>query len=409
MIKTALISTGTEILTGRILESNKKYFAEKLFKTGIKVNSFYSFPDDYNYLVSHFRKLVKEYDILIIMGGLGPTDDDITREVVAEAAKRKLIFNKSIFRDIDGFFKKRGIEMKDINRKQAYIIDGSVVIKNKLGTAPGFKLVIDKTYIYAVPGVPVEAYGMMDSYILKDIKKIFNPEKRYFKVISLTGIGESAVAGHIREIEKEAAANNVNIGYRAYDAQIDISIDANNDNMVAGKIFRAISKKLNNFIFSKNGENIVSILQKAFIKNNLQLSIAESCTGGMLAKMITDINGSSMYFSQCIVSYSNEAKINLLKVKKESLIRYGAVSRNIAKEMAEGIIKVSGSDYSIAVTGIAGPSGGSKNKPVGLVYIAVSGKSGTHVYKHIFCGTRDMIRTRTAKYAFFYLLRLLNK
>lgn len=413
-----IICTGTELLTGKI-NTDDAYICEKLNTIGLTVSRLVTAGDSRQELESVFRESLDRADIVFTVGGLGPTFDDLTREVVAGVLKKELIFNREVMHRIAAHFAERDIEMPPNNEKQAYIIEGAKAIPNVTGTAPG--MIVETKYgrkkkiIILLPGPPRELNPMVEGSVLPLLKKRY--EHNIVKSVSLhvCGLTESAVYEKIKEIvriERELEGNKLTFALLAGSSVIDIKITGSGDDelLIDNMMHKAKQEMydcLGSDIYGEGEETLEGIAGRLLGKKKLTLSVAESCTGGLISHRITNISGSSLYFRQGYITYSNESKIRVLKVNEESIKKFGAVSEQTAKEMASGVMKVCGSDVGLATTGIAGPSGGTRKKPIGLVYVAVAKGEDIFCSEYNFKGSRLGIKERIATTALDLLRRTL--
>jgi nicotinamide-nucleotide amidase len=394
-----IIVTGSEILQGQVVDTNSSYISERLTSLGYEVSERTVVGDNPKDIKKNLRKYLKEKTkIVIFIGGLGPTTDDITKESVAEELKIPLYKNKKVLKDIESYFKKRGFCLSPVTEKQAMIPQGTVILKNDLGTAPGLIIKTKINVIALLPGPPREFISMVEKGFLPYVKaKCPLKIKIKYRLIRTTGIGESQIQEKLAGIKK---SKKINLGFMATPGGVDIKLNfKENDNKEYQKILVKIKKLLKSYIYTPGNKNLEEIIDDLLVKNKKSLSVAESCTGGLIAGRITDVPGSSRYFRMGVVAYSNKSKADILKVNRKSLISYGAVSEQVAGEMAEGIKKTSGSDIALSVTGIAGPGGGTKKKPVGLVYIALVSGRKKEVKKFVFPGDRKYIKFKISQAA----------
>jgi len=375
-------------------------------EVGIKVAYKTIVGDNREDLYKAIKDASKRVPIIILTGGLGPTEDDLTREVVANFLKRELVLREDIIEKIKRHFETRGIKMPDINIRQAFVIDGSVVIENNVGTAPGLWIDDENLKIALLPGPPKELKPMVENFLINELKKYgsYNYFSRSMRIVGLT---ESETEERIEDII--SGLKNPWINILAIPGQIEINILARGKNSIeeaedrVNEVFNKIYKRLENYIFTINKESLEEVIGKLLKEKGMTLSTAESCTGGLLSNRITNISGSSAYFERGVITYSNQAKMDILGVKKETLEKYGAVSRETALEMVEGIKRLSHTDFSISITGIAGPTGGTKEKPVGTVFIAIATPEKTEVHKYRFIGYRDKIKWQSSQQALYHL------
>jgi len=410
-MRAEIIAVGSELLTPYKLDTNSLYLTEKLMEVGIKVAYKTVVGDNREDLYKAIKDASRRVPIIIITGGLGPTEDDITREVVANFLKKELILKEEILEKIKRHFEVRGIKMPEINIRQAFVIEGALVMENNVGTAPGLWIDEEKIKIALLPGPPKELKPMVENVLIKELQK-YGSYHYFSKTMRIVGLTESETEEKIEDII--SGLKNPWINILAIPGQIEINILARGKNSVAeaedrvNEVFEKIAERLKEYIFTYGKEKLEEVVGKLLREREKTLSVAESCTGGYLAHRITDIPGSSDYFERGVVTYSNEAKIEILGVNKETIENHGAVSKETALEMVNGIKKISGTDYAIAITGIAGPSGGTKEKPVGTVYIALSTPEETSAFRYRFIGDREKIKWQSTQQALYLLWKSLK-
>ncbi|MDR3257093.1 MAG: competence/damage-inducible protein A [Endomicrobium sp.] len=408
-MKIELICTGSELLSGKV-NTNAAYIGSRLSEIGLELSSITDVGDKKYDLLQEFKRAFERSNVVITTGGLGPTFDDITVETAAECLNLEIYSDKKVLKSIEEYFLKRGINSAPKNNeRQSNIIKGAKVLKNCLGTAPGQMLHFKfkngekkcRKTLFLLPGPPREMKRIFEENI-EPFLKSYSIGIKKTAVLHVFGISESAVEEMIKPIMKEAMFANskfVEFGILASGSVIDVKFSVSGtDELIVDETINNLKLRLNNVlkdnIFGADKDTLASVVGRLLFENKKTVSFAESCTGGMLAAAITDIPGSSLYFKNSVVAYSNESKIKLLNVRERTLINFGAVSGETAKEMAEGILKLSGSDYAFSVTGIAGPDGGTKEKPIGLVYIGFTDKKETKSFRFNFNGTRDDVRER---------------
>ena len=402
MANIEFITTGNEIMTGLTVDTNFSWAAEKLSTYGLNVKYHTSIGDDKDDIASALENSANRSDFIIFTGGLGPTDDDLTSEVAAGFFNVPLVFNKDSYKDIETKLLKRGRKILEIHKKQAMFPEDSVIIQNIIGTSAGFKFIKADRSFYFLPGVPREFKSMVDDFVLPDILASVNSDiKVYERVIKTIGLGESEVATKLKDVEFD----NIDLSYRIYYPEIHLKLTAKDrseerSRNTVDKYTDLIKKKIGDYIFSTDNEDLENVVSKLLVRNGLTISTAESCTGGLLANRLTDIAGSSEYFLRGVVSYSNKSKSDLLDVPEELIAKNGAVSTEVVEAMATGIRNISGTDIGIGISGIAGPSGGNKEKPVGTVYIGLA-YMDEPVYseRYSFNGTRKEIKLASSEYA----------
>jgi nicotinamide-nucleotide amidase len=401
MLSSKIISIGDEILIGQIVNTNAAYISEKLYSIGIPVKKIITIGDTKDALLEELEDSMKNFDVTIITGGLGPTHDDITKPILVEFFKDELVSDEKVLNHVNGIFKNRNIPMPDSNFEQALVPKKSKIIWNKNGTAPGIWMKNENKIVVALPGVPFEMRDMMLESVLPMLSEEFKENINYVlksRTILTTGIGESSLAEMIGDVNLIIGDNKLAFLPSLYGVRLRIDVKGEDINEVEKKlnnIENSLRKKIERYIFGTDDDLLESKVGDLLAFNNLTLSVAESCTGGLLSSMITDISGSSRYFKGGLCVYSNEAKINLLGVQSSTIEKYGAVSEETALEMAENVRKKFFTNYGLSITGIAGPAGGSESKPVGLVWIGYSDKLRTFAVKHMLGKKRDRTKIRS--------------
>ena len=398
-MKTEIITVGTEILLGDILNTNTHYLSNELANMGIDVYYQITVGDNEQRLLSQLKESFKRSDLVILTGGLGPTEDDITKEVCAKYFNMEMEFHEQSWDKIIEIHNKMNRKPTENNRKQAYFPKGSLILPNKYGTAPGCIVEKDKKTIILMPGPPKEMKPMFDNYVkpflLKDNKNILKS-----KVLRIIGMGESKIENDLLDlIDKQI---NPTIATYAKDGECTVRITAKGKNekeveSLIEPISNEIKSRFKEKVYGEDDTAIEDEVAKILVDNNLTIAVAESCTGGMVAADLINYPGISSVFMEGCVTYSNEAKMMTLNVKKETLNTVGAVSEQCAKEMSEGVAARHNTNIGLSTTGIAGPEGGSEDKPVGLVYMGITINNKTIVKKYIFNGNRQQIRSRACK------------
>lgn len=399
-INAEIISVGSEILLGHIINTNASYLSRKLAEIGIDIFYQSVVGDNPSRLSAILKNALGRSDIVITSGGLGPTVDDITIATISEAISRSLVLNKNIEKSIKRYFEKRHIKMPSYVTRQAYVPEGALAIENPVGTAPGVIIDYNDKTIIALPGPPSELIPIFENAVIPHLKKRYKMHSIIFtRTIRTVGLAESIVNKKIKEFLM--MTGKITVGIYARPGEVDVKITAKAENKKKAftqikKVENKILRLLGDIVYGFDDDTLEEVVGKQLIKRRATLSIAESCTGGLISNRITNISGSSKYFDRGIVVYSNESKIRDLGVDKKLLERYGVVSRPVAIAMAKGMLKKSCSDVALAVTGIAGPTGGTKNKPVGLVYIALAHMKKTHCIECHFVGNRTEIKHQAA-------------
>lgn len=389
-MKASILTIGDEILNGSILDTNATFIADQSIKEGIEIITMLSVADKKEEINDALTFLSKKSDIILITGGLGPTKDDITIKTLADFLNVPLEFNNEIYTRITNLLLERNITTINVTKENCSFPKGARLLNNKKGTAPCLWLKKENTTIISMPGVPLEMKQIFVEEVLPKIKKDFKTKSIINKYIMTAGIWESEISKKIQAIE-ENLPQNISIAYLPSLGQVKLRITGNNTNEIAiNEIVKDISEKISEHIYSYNEkDNLAKIVGELLIKKNKTLSTAESCTGGKIAHKTTSNAGSSAYFEGSIISYSNEIKMMKLGVKKSTLEKHGAVSQQTVIEMANGALKAMSTDYSIAVSGIAGPTGGTEEKPVGTVWIAVANNDSIETKKFQFWPFRE--------------------
>jgi nicotinamide-nucleotide amidase len=409
LMKAEILAVGTELLMGQIANTNAQYISSRLPDVGVGVYYHDVVGDNPERLKQALALAISRSDVIILTGGLGPTQDDLTKETVSAAVDRKLVLDQETYNNIKQFFQKREKPMTQNNMKQAYLPEGSLVIRNKNGTAPGCIIEQDGKVIIMLPGPPSEMKPMFDETVMPYFaaKSEFRLESRFLNIF---GIGESAVEDAL--IDLIASQTNPTIAPYAKDGEVALRITARypkhgNDEDLITPVENEIRNRLGQSVYSNDNRSLVEVASKLLLESGMTLALAESCTGGLLASKLTDIPGISAVFDRSIVTYSNRSKVEELGVSQQTLDLYGAVSEQTAREMAEGIRKASNTDIGISITGIAGPAGATAEKPVGLVYTALSDCNGTDVKRLDLWGNRNRIRYTACLHVFDILRRYL--
>ena len=402
MRRASIVSIGNEILTGQTVDTNASYLCERLFSIGVPVVSCYTVGDEIERIVRALKSAADDAEIVLATGGLGPTDDDLTRQGIARFLGSELQLQDELLRKIQSFFDRRNLKMSVKNKVQAYLPAGTRALTNELGTAPGIMAEISGKLIFTMPGVPSEMKTMFEKSVLPKLENLTAGQVIAARKLRCFGTGESNIAemlGNFMERDR-----NPLINCTASSGIITLHIIAtagNNDKAqkMVEKEEKILREHLGDLVYGVDEQTLAEVVGRKLTQEKKTIATAESCTGGVLAKLLTDIPGASEYFTQGWVTYSNAAKISELGVQAELIDKYGAVSEQIACAMACGARKKAGTDFAIGITGIAGPTGATEHKPVGLVYICVESDSGSETKRFVFPQNRDSIRFRAAKTA----------
>ncbi len=409
MRKASIISIGNEVLIGQIVNTNASYLSGELLSIGIPVVSSYTVPDDIDLIVRALNLASSDAELVLTTGGLGPTDDDLTRQAFAKFLGTELQLQNELLQKIQNLFAKRNMQMPEKNKVQAYIPAGAKALANNLGTAPGIiAQVKSKLLIAMMPGVPSEMKQMFEESVVGELKRFATEQALVMRKLKCFGAGESDIAELLGSLCQRD--RNPLINCTAKHGVITLYIIATAKDKIqaqqmAEKDEELLRNMLGELIYGTGEQTLAEVVGQKLAQQKKTIAVAESCTGGTLAKLLTDIPGASRYFTHGWVTYSDSAKNSELGVPAGLIEKHGAVSDQVAQAMAQGARKRAGTDFAIGVTGIAGPTGGSAQKPIGLVYISVDSDSGCETKRFIFPGDRDFIRLRTAQTA-LNMLRL---
>lgn len=398
-MRAEIITVGTEILLGDIVNTNSQFLAKELANLGVEVYYQGTVGDNEDRLLESLEESLHRSDMVITTGGLGPTKDDLTKETAAKLFNQELVFHEESWREIEAYFNKLGKVPTENNKKQAYFPKEAIVLKNNNGTAPGAILKKDNKTIIVLPGPPREMKPMFEESV-KPYLQYLTDDILVSKTLRFYGIGESSLENAIIDIINEQS--NPTIAPYAKDTEVTLRITAKaiSEEVAMDLINPVIDKiedRVGQYIYSQGESTLEDTVAEMLVNKNLTISVAESCTGGMVSSNLINYPGISSVFMEGCITYSNEAKMKSLGVKKETLDKFGAVSEETAREMAEGIARRYNTNIGISTTGIAGPEGGTKEKPVGLVYFGIYINGKTIVKRYIFNGSRQQVRLRATK------------
>lgn len=383
-----ILSTGDEIRSGSLIDTNSAWLAQKLEQAGLEVTRHQCVGDDKDILAAVLKEIGNRADVVLVTGGLGPTTDDITTEAAAQAAEVEMALDHKALESIEKYFALRNRKMPPSNKKQALIPQGAEIIYNPVGTAPGFGMKIGRCQFYFMPGVPSEMKKMYLDQVIPHMEKYMGKNRAFnmVKTISTFGLPESAAGEMLTDLPIKFPG--IKLGLRAKFPEIQIKLYAKGRDQEILKenvklASQWVAEKMGNKIFSEAEQTMETVVGDLLKKRNSTIALAESCTGGLIASSLTDVSGSSDYFLFSGVTYSNEAKIKVLGVKEDTIKKYGAVSEETAKEMALGAKKTAGADYGLGTSGIAGPDGGTEEKPVGTVCIGLATPEKLEAYRFV--------------------------
>ena len=402
-MKAEIISIGSEILRGQISDTNSNFIVKKLVELSIDVEHISAVSDNPESLLSTLKQALQRSDLIITTGGLGPTEDDITYQTITRALNLKLIKYPEVEKNLKRILKKINKRISPSNLKQVYLPEGAKIIINQYGTAPAMILEKDNKIICSFPGVPHEMKNLIEENLIPYLKEKFPPFMiKKSKTLKITGLGESSVNELIRDYMNKQTNFSFGIYANPEDIQVQITTQAPTEKEVEKLLQSSVNqltKILGNYVYGTDKQSLEEVVGNLLKTKKLKVAVAESCTGGMLGEMITRIPGSSEYFQGGVISYNARVKEDLLKVPLEVIRKYGEVSRQVAKLMAEGVRINCHSDIGISITGIAGPGGATEKKKVGLVYMALADGKRTIAKKHQLFGSRQLIRLRSARRA----------
>ncbi|MCZ6877096.1 MAG: competence/damage-inducible protein A [Acidobacteria bacterium] len=407
-MRAEIIAVGTELLTPSRVETNSLFITKKLNEYGLKVMRKFVVGDREEEIVGALVSALKDSEIVIVTGGLGPTHDDITREIVAKALGRRLARDSAILEELRRRYQKIDLEMTDNNLRQAMVPEGAVPIENPNGTAPGLFMKEGKTLLFLLPGPPRELEPMMSQVmdLIGSYKQISRPLYHRLRVASETESGIDSAIGSI--YKSYPSIETTILSSPGLIELLFFWVGEANEQLAEEQLQELVGRvreKLGDAIFTDQEEDLGEVVGQILRDKGMTVATAESCTGGMLGKMMTDVPGSSDYYLGGVVSYSNDLKVDFLGVNETSLERFGAVSEQVAAQMAEGIRKDTSADLGLSVTGIAGPGGETTEKPVGLVFIGLSSDQETRVKRIQMAGPREAIRIRASRFAMDWLRR----
>lgn len=371
-----IITIGDEILIGQVVDTNSAWMAVELNKAGFLISQITSVHDDAALIKKSVDKALSKNDIVLLTGGLGPTKDDITKRTLTEYFNTKLIFDENVLKNIENIFRNRNIPINELTHDQAYVPENCTVIQNTVGTAPLMWFERDGKVVVSMPGVPFEMKHAMTDEIIPRLTKKFQPSSVIHKTVQTYGIGESALAIKIADWEN-SLPDYLHLAYLPNFGIVRLRLTGASENPLQlefemNQQIHALAEILGNYIFAFEDKPMEAVLLDKLRKKNLTISTAESCTGGNIAHKLTLIPGASDVFKGSVVSYSNDVKKNVLRVTEDDLTAFGAVSQKVVEQMSIGASRILQTDVSVAVSGIAGPSGGTVEKPVGTVWIAVA-------------------------------------
>src|SRR5919199_1163886 len=410
MLTAEIIAIGSELLTPTRSDTNSLWLTDQLNQIGIEVKLKTVVGDDDARLEEAIKDALRRSRVLITTGGLGPTEDDITRKIAARAMGRRLQLDEKVLAHIRAMFMRWGRAMPEINARQAMIIEGAEVLDNPNGSAPGMYVEHEGRSVVLLPGPPRELKPMFESQVKARLAAKAGDVRVVRRVLRVSGLGESAVDEKIAPVYRQYANPQTTILFNRSEIEIHLTAQGKTEQeaeLLLDGLAGQIEERLGDAIFAFRGETMEEIVGLRLAVNGFTLAVAESCTGGLVAERITEVPGSSVYFREGVITYSNDAKVRSLGVDSELILKHGAVSSEVAEAMAEGVRQRADTDFGLSATGIAGPNGGTEEKPVGLVYIALSDDAHTEHRKLMLPGDRHLIRWRASQAALDLLRRRL--
>jgi nicotinamide-nucleotide amidase len=410
MLTAEIIAIGSELLTPDRSDTNSLWLTEKLNGIGIEVKLKTIVGDDDARLEETIKDALRRSRVVIMTGGLGPTEDDITRKVAARALGRRLKLDEKVLEEISARFLSFGRSMPQINSRQAMVIEGAEVLANPNGTAPGMFIEYDTRAVVLLPGPPREMRPMYETFVQPKLAAKAGDVRVVRRVLRVAGMGESALDERIAPVYTQYKNPQTTILFNRSEIEIHLTAQAKTEQeaeLLLDGLAGQIEERLGHSIFAFRGETMEEVVGLRLAVGGFTLAVAESCTGGLIAERLTEVPGSSVYFMEGVVAYSNGAKTRALGVDPDLISRVGAVSAEVAEAMAEGVRNRADTDFGLSVTGIAGPGGGSEEKPVGLVYIALADDAHTEHRKLMLPGDRHLIRWRASQAALDLLRRRL--
>jgi nicotinamide-nucleotide amidase len=399
-----IISIGDELLIGQTINNNAAYIGQQLDEIQINVNKIIVVGDKPDAILREFELSYVSSDLVITTGGLGPTHDDYTRECVVKFFNTELVMNFDVLDDIKKMFAKRGRELTKINENQALVPKIATTIRNENGTAPGYWIEQSDKIFIVLPGVPYEMKAMMESFVIPRLQQTMpmRDRVRKRKILQTTGIPESLLFERLGSLDELLEGAQLAFLPSQFGVKLRITVEESNDEAAQNKLVeieQKIRTKAGRYIFGQGDDTLQQVIARLLRERGMKIAIAESCTGGYVSNLLTNISGSSHFFERGIIAYSNAAKVEILKVDEDTIVRHGAVSLDVARQMAEGVKSISGADIGISITGIMGPTGATADKPIGLVYIGYYDDKVCTAKKFVFGEDRILNKQRTAQAA----------
>jgi nicotinamide-nucleotide amidase len=400
-----IVSIGDELLIGQVVNSNQAFIAERLNSVGVSADRMTTVGDDEGQILLSFQTAMGSHDVVITTGGLGPTHDDITRKVICEFFGTDLVQDAEAFQNIKRIFERRKMPMLKRNEDQALVPVGCTVIQNRFGTAPGYLFQKNGKCFVAMPGVPFEMKAMMDGFVVPFFQTQSTGMVIRHRTLKTTGIAESFLADRIGDISLLFAPDEgISLAFQPSPMGVRLRITGKGTSVeeVARRVARvetALREKAGKYLYGTDDEELEEVVGTLLAERHLTIAVAESCTGGLITDRLTNVPGSSRYFERGVIAYSNDSKVAILGVASSLIERHGAVSREVAEAMAKGVRSAANADIGISTTGIAGPDGGTAEKPIGLVWIAYADRTASFAMQFNFGDERRRVKERAAQAA----------
>jgi nicotinamide-nucleotide amidase len=410
MKRASIVSIGNELLSGETVNSNAAHLSAELLTIGIPVISTYAIGDEIDSIVQALNRACSDADVVIVTGGLGPTDDDLTRQAMADFMGVELQLHDDLLEKIQQFFAGRDVPMPERNKIQAYIPAGAKALPN-IGTAPGIRAESKGKLLFALPGVPMEMERMFAESVLPELRVLAGGQTVVVRKLKCFGAGESAIAELLGDMMQRGRNPLINCTVSCGVVTLHIIAAAQNAQeaeQMAATDERTLRNVLGELVYGTAEQTLAEVVGEELARQGKTVAVAESCTGGLAAKLLTDVPGASRYFTHGWITYSNEAKISELDVPADLIEQHGAVSEQVAQRMAQGARRKAGTDFAIGITGIAGPTGGTERKPVGLVYISIDSTADCQTKRYLFSHDRQLMRLRAAQTSLNMLRLRLN-
>jgi len=411
-MKAYIITIGDEILLGNTLNTNAAFIGEQLYEINIPIIKTSVVGDDNTAILNELKIASDSADVILITGGLGPTHDDVTRKSIVDFFKTELIESQEVLNDIKALFEKRKREVTSVNADQAKVPKIAEVIRNQYGTAPGLWIEQEEKIFVVMPGVPYEMEAMIESTVVPKLKDKLGEEKLFLKkkMLLTTGIPESTLFEKLGNLDELLQGAKLAFLPNQFGVKLRVAVEGDEEKEVKEKLMEVeqrIRSKAGRFIYGAGEDQLEAVVGRLLLEREMKIATAESCTGGLLGNMLTNVSGSSKYFERGVICYSNAAKVEILKVDEDTIAKQGAVSPDVAMQMAEGVKSTSGSDIGIATTGIMGPTGATADKPIGLVFIGYCDEKVCTAKKYQFGEDRLLNKQRTAQAALEFVRRQL--